>query len=347
MARWFEAFVQHERKVSLGLTGATVADLAALNPEALAVIDAHPDIFEIVLRPFAHDIALLRSRAGFTTNVALGRRALARFANVTPYFLPPEFMLTNDQVRLLEDAEVEGVFINASRFKSAVAARIPHTPYRIHGVLGASLLSIPLEGDLTQAYLSSLHRGDATPWNAALARGTTRLSWRDGESWLFLPDGLARETAWLAGEIHTKRVFLREAFDASAVRREAATLAYPVHSFSEWVREFRMLGYLYKVRDVEGSVETFNAEQLALWLQLINSDVLSAVEKDDPRIKIEVAGATQQLVIPRSDRGYEGEDFLVIFEGLETTRVLRYLDSDRPHLKKLRARLAFIQTASK
>lgn len=345
--RWLEAYVACGRKVSLGFTGATVADIAAYNPEAIHIIDAHPDTFELLLRPFAHDIAILRSHDGFTLNVELGRRAISdRFHNVSPYFLPPEFMLTNAQVRLLQDLHVEGVFINARRFKPAVAERIPVRPYRVSGVLGSGLASVPLDGGLTQAYLAALHDWEGAPWNAALCAGAAgpRFSWRDGESWLFLPDGLAREVTWLRDESPAvRRVFVRDAVSHAPVATMDAVNSYPVHSFAEWVREFRMLGYLQRVREAEHRVASFSVDEQALWLQAINSDVLSAVEKDDPRILLRVAARLEreELVLPRTDRGFEGEDFLAMLEQFGTSDVRDYLaKSERPHLRKLRARMA-------
>jgi hypothetical protein len=352
---WLRAYVELERPVTLGLTGGTVCDLARHNPEAIALVNAHPDVFEMVLRPFSHDVALLRTRAGFLLNFELGARVLRQeFGRVTPFWLPPEFMLTNEQVALLADRGVDGVFINSRRFSGPVAAAVPRTPYRIRGIFDKTLACLPLAGELTAAYLEALHAWSAAPWTRALAcfEGERTGVWRDGESWLLLPGGLARERAWLAGEPKSvRRVHVSAlAFPTAAeggVARDAP--AYPLHSFARWVREFRMLGYLRRLDAIEARVTNLPLNEAIIWLQAINSDVLSAVEKEAPCVRIATlpagtAGCEQiDHVIPRSPRGLEGEEYLVLVEqGADDDAMKRYLrTSNRPHVVKLRGRVDY------
>src|SRR6266516_272399 len=102
MVQWLRLYVKYGKKVTLGFPGSTVADIVIHNPEAINLINSHPDIFEIVLRPFAHDIALLRLGKGFAVNFESGCRVIMNeFCQVTPWFLPPEFMLTNGTGLLL------------------------------------------------------------------------------------------------------------------------------------------------------------------------------------------------------------------------------------------------------
>jgi hypothetical protein len=353
--RWLKLYVEQNKKVSLGLTGATVADLAICNPESLRVITEHPDVFEIILRPFSHDIALLRSAIGFELNLKLGRSLLEReFGKVTPFFLPPEFMLTNAQLAQLVDFDVRGVFINAERFKPEVKRCLPEAPYRIRGLFGKRLPCIPLQGRITRTYLHSLQRYDAEEWNHALERSGPELcaTWRDGESFLLLPDGLEREARWLASERGVERTLVRDALSTMKFQSElgSSTIeSYPVHSFSSWVKEFRMYGYLTRLHEVERNLTDLTDEQLVLWLQAINSDVLSAVEKDSPIVRIAPEPGSTELVdwtIQRSARGFEGEEFLSLVEQKAgDSTVTEFLASDpSPHLHKLRARIEYIKT---
>src|SRR5712671_1453499 len=111
--RWLNLYVRLSKKAVLGLTGATLADLAAHNPEALSTIRDHPEVFESVVRPFSHDVALIRSPPAFALNLALGAQAVRRhFQRVSGFYLPPEFMLSNEQVTLVAEAGLEGVFVN-------------------------------------------------------------------------------------------------------------------------------------------------------------------------------------------------------------------------------------------
>lgn len=62
-------YVKNERKVNLGITGATVKDMIHFNSEAIDKINSHPEIFEIMLRSFSHDLSPLRSCQGFKFNL--------------------------------------------------------------------------------------------------------------------------------------------------------------------------------------------------------------------------------------------------------------------------------------
>lgn len=353
LCRWLRGFVEHERRVTLGIVGSTVADMALFNSESIALINQHPEIFEPILRPYSHDIALLRSREGFALNYELGRAVItSEFDRVTPYLLAPEFMLTNDQVSELAKQGAAGTFINPGRFPSAVAARIPKRPYQLTGLFGATLDCIPIASELTGAYLDSLHEWECSAWNASVRRhpGETLCSWRDGESWLFIPDGLLREHAWLAGQSdEIERVFVRDLAADAKFEAPEVCASYPVHSFSDWVGEFRMFGFLRRLMDLELRLHTLSQEERLCWLQAANSDVLSAVEKISPRIRIKTRppGDSSRCEIDyeirRSERGFEGEEYLAIAERHSTSAaVRRYVaESPRPHIAKLRARMDY------
>lgn len=360
ICRWLQAYVDARRRVVIGFTGATVADLARLNPEAVALVNRHPEIFEVVLRPFSHDIALLRSPAGFALNAAAGRASIEQaFRKVSPYFLPAEFMLTNAQVCHLARSGVHGTFVNASRYQPQLRARIPARPYLVRGIFGSTLRCVPIEGALSDAYLRALHLWDVVSWNQTVAelQDVVPVSWRDGESFLLVPDGIDRERAWLAEESpEIERLFLSELEPALDFREpdaaDAATYrSYPVHSFSDWIKEFRMLGYLARLNALERRLSTFDAGAQALWFQAINSDVFSAVEKQSPVIALRTAPpgrrGTRELswTIQRSERGFEGEEFLEMLESYDGARWPPAGDTAAlaPHLRKLRARWAYLE----
>jgi hypothetical protein len=357
MCRWLGGYLVAGKPVTLGLVGGTVADLAHHNPEAIALINRHPEVFEMVLRPFSHDVALLRTAAGFRLNFERGRELIEeRFGAVARWFLPPEFMLNNQQVSALAGWGVEGTFVNPDRFKPEVQRRLPTRPYLLSGVLGGRLPCVPFAGALADAYLDSLHRWSGEPWNAALERlgGGTVYGWRDGESFLLLPDGEAREARWLADEAAgVRRALLSEAvrgarFADPGELSPPGYRSYPVHSFASWFREFRMLGFLDRVQAIEQRVDELSPAEQVLFLQTVNSDILSAVEKDSPVVRLrtrpegEPGGEEIDHTLLRSERSWEGEDFLAILGGWRSSpEVRRYVEeAPFPHLRKLRARLA-------
>ena len=351
---WLKLFVAHDKKVVLGLTGATVADLATHNPEAIGFINKHADTFEIILRPFTHDIALLRVEEGFATNFTVGYRVISKeFKNFSSYFLPPEFMITSHQLQILHNNNVMGLFINPDRFSKDTRARIPSQPYKVKGLFGTYLNCIPFSGELTHDYLDALHQFDCSSWNRNIlaVEDSPVFTWRDGESVLFIPDGLAREAFWLKNQDnnirrrHTKEVKLE--FKSNESLDDHEYKSYPVHSFLEWMKEFRMLGFVNKVRKFEESLLTLTEHQKSLWLMVISSDILSAIEKRSPVVQIRENSSSNGLrdfTIRRSERGFEGEECLAILEkAIATNRSVEYVNvSQEAHIIKLRGRIKYL-----
>lgn len=354
---FFNIYVKLKKKVSLGLTGATVADISEHNPECIELINNNPEIFELLIRPFSHDIALLRTPTGFKKNLETGIKVLSReFHNITNYFLPPEFMLTNEQVKIIMDSNIDGVFINSSRFKPEIKKSIPDKPYILKGILNSRIKCIPFSGKLTNNFLDSLHLYSSSEWNNSIldVKNDNVFSWRDGESAFFLPDGNEREEFWLLNEDKKiERALLKDVINSINFISEEETNSnnnfnsYPIHSFTAWVKESRLLGFLKRVQDIEENLSEIDLFRLFIWLQVINSDILSAVEKESPTIRIknnvneaEIANYT----IKRSNRGFEGEEYLAILEKNNDECIQDYLKhSKEPHIIKLRSRLHYLE----
>lgn len=355
--RWAELYVRHQRRVVLGFTGGTLADIHAFNPETLELLNANPEIFGTVARPFAHDIHLLRRPASFAFNVELGRRAQQlTLSQLRParYYLPPEFMLTGEQVVVLEDQGYTAVLINAARFSAENQRRIPTYPYLLRGVLGTEMGCVPINGELTLKYLQAMQGYDGESWREAILNctGDPALLWRDGESSFLLADGIAREEYWLAHESpdierctfeEWPTKFARPPSDESLVVEH-----FPVHSFGAWMKEFRMLGFLARLNDYEDVSMHGSAYEIALWLGLINSDVLSAVEKRPVKVALRRSAGENiwdEQVLHRSRREFEAEEYLVLLAKLRAGKDVWPLvdQSQEAHMKKLHARALMLQ----
>lgn len=355
--KWLNIYIDLHKKVSMGFTGATIADICIHNPEAIDLINKHRQIFEIILRPFAHDVALLRSNEGFKLNLEAGIKTIKKeFGSYQNYFLPPEFMLTNEQLYILKQYGVAGTFINATRFKSEIKDRLPEKPYYVKGLMSTELKCIPVMGELTQAYLQGIHYYNADSWNKLLkTNNKVCFSWRDGESSFFVPDGNEREYSWLRSENkNIERLFLSEAlneveFDNNKNLKENHYHYYPVHSFTAWMKEFRMMGFVQKIMKTEQTIGTYTKKQKALWLQVINSDILSSIEKDSPLIKVKLKKEDSILsnhTIWRCERGLEGEEFLALLTSNIKKQEVNYFltKSAVPHILKLRGRLKYLNS---
>jgi len=146
--------------------------------------------------------------------------------------------------------------------------------------------------------------------------------------------------------MHLDHAVLTDLPDAESFGRRCFR-SYPVHSLSAWMREFRMMGFLRRVWELEERVEGLNHVQTALWLQCINSDVLSSVEKDSvPKryATLEKPELSFDSVLHRSERGFEGWEYLLLLERLVDGDDDPYLDhSTHPHMEKLRARIQYLK----
>jgi len=325
--RWLTLYVELEKPVVLALTGATAADIAVHNPEAITLINEHLTIFQVLLRPFSHDAALLRSRSGFACNFRLGKMVLeSLFDHVFPAFLPPEFMLTAEQSYFLAEEQVDATFINANRFQEDIQPRIPKHIYRLKCPLGQSMLCIPVDGDLTYAYLEALDEGNADQWTKAVSHmaADTLFLWRDAESTVFFPDGNRREERWLALEQDIKRRHLPldlKCLSASGLGQQRSDQAYlstyPLHSLMPWLGESRMQGYIHRLSMAEARLADMDIYALGLWLFAITSDVLSAVEKTPVPKIFQPLTSNEKMVettLLRCDRGFEGAECLLMLE---------------------------------
>lgn len=343
--RWLRLYVELDKPVVLGLTGAAVADFAEWNPEVVRLIRGHPDIFGLLVRPYAHDIPLLRTEAGFRYNLRLGIAALRHeFGGCLPFYLPPEFMCNAMHIRVLAESGAVGVFINPGRFDAETAADIPVAPYRARGTGGRSVACVPVRAALTQAYLDSIHGFDAAPWQAALDEAPPRVvfAWRDGESIFLLPDSVARERAWLSGEGNARQRLLPKAVD---VANGGPDLPYPVHPFSAWTKEMKMLWYLTEVRELEHRLEELSPLRRHLWLHATSSDILSSAEKRSPVVTLRrAAGAPpESFTIRRQPRFFEGEEYLDLARNADDRRIRDGLSAARePHARRLARRLAYL-----
>ena len=344
ICQWLELFVRNNKKVSLGFTGSTLADIKKFNPDAINIINEKKDIFEIILRPWSHDISLYRTDSLFIYNVELGIRTIkSEFDSVSDYYLAPEFMMTSRQIELISKMGIEAIFINPDRYQNDIKRRIIPTPHIVYGTSESTIKCIVIHGKTTQKYLSSCQLNDPKIWDKFIQDFPDDLifSWRDGESFLLIPDGLSREESLLQGEsenINRKKLQSLEInYEDSSLYDRSYYKSYPIHSFTAWIKEMKMMWYVDRIRKIENNFSKLSDLQITLLLQLINSDILASVEKISPKIKLNIKGAIEDFIIYRSERGFEGEDYLQLMEDPN------FRNDSAPHIKKLIARHEYLK----
>lgn len=344
ICQWLELFVRNNKKVSLGFTGSTLADIKKFNPDAINIINEKKDIFEIILRPWSHDISLYRTDSLFIYNVELGIRTIkSEFESVSNYYLAPEFMMTSRQIELISKMGIEAIFINPDRYQNDIKRRIIPTPHIVYGTSESTIKCIAIHGRTTQKYLSSCQLNDPKIWDKFIQDFPDDLifSWRDGESFLLIPDGLSREEYLLQGEsdnINRKKLQSLEInYEDSSLYDHSYYKSYPIHSFTAWIKEMKMMWYVDRIRKIENNFSKLSDLQITLLLQLINSDILASVEKISPKIKLKIKGVIEDFIIYRSERGFEGEDYLQLIDDPN------FRNDSAPHIKKLIARHEYLK----
>ncbi|MBT8523613.1 hypothetical protein G6735_04715 [Polynucleobacter paneuropaeus] len=352
--RWLNLYVKNNKAIVLGLPGATIADISTINPEAITLINKFPDIFQIILRPFAHDLALLRTSQGFLVNLICGINVIRNeFINIFDYYLPPEFMLTDEQVYQLSCQGILGTFVNPGRYSDGIQSNIPLSIYEISGVFGKKINCIPFADVLTKCYLSALQNYEFENWNNEIISKKSKyiFSWRDGESLFFLPDGISREELWLENE---SNLFERSQLNLINTNFEAASsnsnnYTYPLHSCHSWMREFRMLGYVNRISKAEDQIQAKGWGYIIKWLMTINSDILSSIEKESPKIMIKKESGAQsviELTLLRTDRWFEGNEYLSILEEFlegSNLRIYKSADTLPAYVKKYITRTSYLR----
>ena len=345
---WLSLYVKYSKKVIIGFPGATLSDISIMNHEVIDLINDNPEIFQVILRPYSHDLASLRTTHGFLKNLDYGKRVIEKeFKVVSRFFLPPEFMITNEHIHLLQKNDICGIFIDPSRFSVDFKNRLPTIPYRIKGIHNSTLKCIPFQDGLTRKYLHALQLLDCESWNVHITNSDDDIySWRDGESLFLLPDGLNREEFWLKNEsCDIRRGHLDDSFSCPNASQLNPNYfkSYPLHSCSSWLKEFRMLGFLQRVNAFEINLESKDLEKIVLWLMAINSDILSSIEKKTPTVEIKdfASGDNYFWPIYRHEKWLEGEDFLALIEDLD--RYLYNYEQVPAHLVKLNQRLRYLK----
>ena len=344
ICQWLALFVRNDKKVNLGFIGSTLADIKKFNPDAINIINDKKDVFEIILRPWSHDISLYRTDSLFIYNVELGFRTIkSEFESVSNYYLAPEFMITSRQIELISKMGIEAIFINPDRYQNDIKRRIIPTPHIVYGTSESTIKCIAIHGRTTQKYLSSCQLNDPKIWDKFIQDFPDDLifSWRDGESFLLIPDGLSREKYLLQGEsenINRKKLQSLEInYEDSSLYDRSYYKSYPIHSFTAWIKEMKMMWYVDRIRKIENNFSKLSDLQITLLLQLINSDILASVEKISPKIKLNIKGVIEDFIIYRSERGFEGEDYLQLIDDPN------FRNDSAPHIKKLIARHEYLK----
>jgi hypothetical protein len=261
--------------------GGTLVDIQNFNPEAADLIRSHADIFEVVGRPFTHDLQTFRSQAGFLANVGAGLRAIELILGCRPTsYLPPEFMQTNRQITLLKKFGIASTFLLPERFPDSELDDRKNLQYVARGIPSGELDLVICTNGAYKEYLSNMQLWETPGYR--IDDVTDIFRWRDGESFLLFPNGLEREE-WL---LKAEKIERRTLSTLKPRERASFPIFYPPHPFSAWSNEMSMSWFMSELADFERQFPQASPRQKAWWLLAIGSDVIASLEKPSPVVRI-------------------------------------------------------------
>ena len=325
------AYVEHDLKVNIGIIGSTLAEIEELNPECIDLINNYPQNFQILIRPFIHSLSILWNDDTFHTNYTLGKRYIENtFKNVLNWYLPPEFALRNSQIFTIRK-ETEGTFIHPKRIKEDAKEKIPLGLFNLGTLQSEKIKCIQLTENFDSYYLDHIQvfRSEYAFDQEVI------LGWRDGESPFFLTDSVEREQIFIKNsQKDFDRIFLSEYLKNTNQANLKEYDAYPQNSLLPWLGNFRLYWFLADVKKLEGQFHDLDIEKKVLFLNLLNSDILSSIEKNNVSVLLkDLYGENiNPYVIKRCERNLDAEELLFLIKNAP----INELDES---INKLNARL--------
>lgn len=321
------SYILHDQKINIGIIGSTLAEIESFNPECIALINDNPANFEILVRPYVHSLSILWNDRTFLQNYSLGREYITRtFDNIVNWYLPPEFALRNSHLFTLAENNNLGTFIHPKRVKDGLKTKLPKGLFNLKSIQDSNIECITLTDDYDKYYLELLQLLDSeirfdTDWV---------FGWRDGESPFFLPDSVAREEVFIKKSKSTyNRVFLSE-YLAQHQEPKSTLYSYPQNSLNPWLGNFRLRWYIDAVKEIERNYETLSPLKKFLFLNLLNSDILSSQEKNDVFVPLKNLDGTAQDYphkIKRKERNLNAEEVLFLIHNRTDEEIRDFINS--------------------
>ena len=333
-------YVKAGAKVNLGIIGTTLADIKEFNPECIELINAHPECFEMIHRPYVHSLSIFWSDVVFAQNVRQGKALIEKeFKRIYPAYLPPEFVLRNSQLVRLKKEGIGLTFIHPNRVKKDVMKNFPQDKFCIQTIQQEEMNCAVFDPNYDAYYLDCIQK-----LSSEQLAGSSQLvyGWRDGESPFLIPDGVEREAHFVAqSSKQFKRYFLSEVMESSSFEQKVN--AYPQNSLLPWFSNFRLLWYINEVKLLESGLQDLSPLKSALFLLLLNSDILSSTEKNHVQVSLRTLEPPIQhnsYEIKRQNRNLEAEELMYLIENCTDQEILAYIDAhDSAFIRLLKAEL--------
>ena len=327
--RILNLYVEEDLKICVGIVGSTLAEIEELNPECIDLINNHPQNFEILIRPFIHSLSILWSDETFTYNYKLGKKYIESvFSNCINWYLPPEFALRNSHIYQLENNNCEGTFIHPKRVKKDTKSALPIGLFTLSSIQNINISCINFTENYDSYYLDQMQIFHSKiRFEEDLIYG-----WRDGESPFFLPESVEREEIFVQNSMNDfERIFLSESLKANQVQDKPIVHSYPQNSLLPWLGNFRLYWFITEIKRLENNFASLSEVKKKLFLNLLNSDILSSIEKSNVNIKLKGIksnnDATISYLIKRKERNLDAEELLYLILRSNDSQINTFLRS--------------------
>ena len=231
-------------------------------------------------------------------------------------------------------------FIHPNRVKKDVLKTLPKDCFSIQTIQNEKIDCISFDPNYDSYYLDSIQK--LSEENLA-GNSDVVFGWRDGESPFLITEGVQREAHFVKQtQAQFKRQFLSEAIGKRPF--QAQVNAYPQNSLLPWFSNFRLLWYINEVKLLESGLAELSELKSALFLLLLNSDILSSTEKNHVQVSLRNLKAPFQHTsyeIKRQSRNLEAEEIMYLIENCEDAEINDYLEKNNsPFILLLKAELS-------
>jgi hypothetical protein len=277
--KWLHLYDISANPVSIGFTGTSLSDLALFS---------RSPVIESVARPFVHAISAYMPPILSSINILLGH-FVERLLLERPLtcFLPAEFSLRMHDILTLCDLGFTSTFHRYSPFLVPTSidssCQFSNTPFypllSLQHPCGSSLLSLSIDPLGTAQYHNTVQLLNP--------ESPTSSIWRDGESFLFLPNGLDREKYYL--NVRKPCLHTHSFINLCSHINLPSLDYYPLRPLDPWIGDYSNKWFTNICTSLQASLlSTDRCDIYSLLIILLaqSSDLLASVSKPNVTVKL-------------------------------------------------------------
>lgn len=294
---WLSLYVQEKNPICLGLMGVTILDVLALNPEAIELINNNPGIFKLALRPYSHCLLSTFPDDFVQRQIEVGYQIVRSvFSSKIDCFLPPEFSMSVAVLNACVDLDIFHVFFSGQRLSSPTHENLS-TEFKDR---------IIFFDHCDESYFREFLKVSQRFSDFSILP-TSQNFWRDGESFLLVPNGIQREK--FALDRRGQQFTAYKEFPNPADYKKK-NFYYPKANVSTWHGSGTADNFHKKIVDLWHSGQSTDLLYFSFLSYISGSDILASLEKRDVTVLIKDDKNEWDHIIKRQDK-FQKADFIL------------------------------------